>query len=309
MNLIVTLGDPLSINVECILRILNDFSFDKNIRLTIIGSLYHFQYQANKLGFNFRPDHFIDIGHKSLEFPTHQLSLEQRGELATKALYKACEFSNPKAIITSPVNKFAMDSYGFGFPGHTEFFSHQEKVETLMMLTSKKIIVALCTNHVAINAIKISKELIVKKVQLFHLGLTQLLALKNPRIAVCGLNPHCGDNGLFGNEEREIISPSINLLVKQGIKAIGPVSADTVFYDTLQGNYDAVLAMFHDQGLPVVKALAFNECVNITVNLPYLRISPDHGPAEDMFLLNKASLGSFQTCFEYARSYLITKTV
>jgi 4-hydroxythreonine-4-phosphate dehydrogenase len=319
--LVVTLGDPFSINIEAVAIMLPTVSHRP---LCVLGCHEQWQRQVSDLGI--QPwvfdevlkdfpetiaDHtsfFIDSGGDGED--AKSLTAKQRGTIAKNALMllKHLPEGLPLAVVTSPIDKAAMAAVDFGFPGHTEYFSSLTGSDSIMLLAGPRLKVALATNHLALRAVadNLTQEVLLNKIGLMISSLQRYFGIKNPKIAVCGLNPHCGDGGLFGDEEIKIISPAIQEAKRlyPGSEIVGPLPADTVFYFAASGKFDGVLAMYHDQGLGPLKSLHFDDGVNITGGLPYLRISPDHGPASDLFMQNCASLKSFQAAFTIAESYL-----
>ena len=171
-----------------------------------------------------------------------------------------------------------------------------------MMLATKGLRVALATTHLPLIQVPqaITSELLEQVITILHCGLQQKFAIAQPKILVCGLNPHAGEGGHLGREEIEVIEPTLNQLRSQGIHLIGPLPADTLFTPKYLEQADAVLAMYHDQGLPVLKYKGFGAAVNITLGLPIIRTSVDHGTALDLAGTGKADCGSLQTAIEYA---------
>lgn len=205
--------------------------------------------------------------------------------------------SSVEAIVTAPISKKAIHQAGHKWPGHTEFLAAKAGVKDFaMMLVGRGLRVVLATTHLALNQVSrnLSREEIVKKLRLTNTWLSRYFGIKKPRIAVCGLNPHCGESGAFGMEEIRFIRPAVLEAQKENIEAVGPLPADTVFYRALKGKFDAVLAMYHDQGLGPLKLIAFDEGVNITLGLPFIRTSPDHGTAFDLMGQNKANCRSME---------------
>ena len=187
-------------------------------------------------------------------------------------------------LVTAPFNKRAMAGEGFGYTGHTEYLEKEFGVdEVAMIMVCDKLKVGVVTGHIALKDVvkSITKEKIIKKLQLMKASLERDFGVDAPKIAVLGLNPHCGDGGLLGDEEQQIILPAVTEANEQGILAFGPYSPDG-FFGTSYGKFDAVLAMYHDQGLTPFKAIAFEEGVNFTAGLPIVRTSPDHGTAYEM---------------------------
>jgi len=201
-------------------------------------------------------------------------------------------------LVTAPINKATIQSPGFRFPGHTEYIeaSVGDGQKALMILMNENIRVALVTTHLAIKNVAeaITQEKIVEKATILHRSLKRDFRISNPRIAVLSLNPHAGDEGLLGNEEKDIIRPAIEQLTEQGIQAFGPYPSDGFFGSGAYDRFDAVLAMYHDQGLTPFKALALDDGVNFTAGLPIVRTSPDHGTAFDIAGTGKADENSMR---------------
>ena len=189
---------------------------------------------------------------------------------------------NSSSLVTGPLNKSIIQKHIQNFTGHTEFLKKKFNAnEVLMYMTNGDLHLGITTTHVPLRVVPnvISRDLIKNKYKLLHHGLVDIFKLASPKIAVLGINPHAGEFGTIGNEEQNTILPAIDELRDEGYDAYGPVSADTVFTQT---KYDAVLSMYHDQALPVLKTIDFNKTVNISLGLPFLRISVDHGTAEDI---------------------------
>jgi len=194
----------------------------------------------------------------------------------------AGEFS---AIVTAPVHKSVIADSGVPFMGHTEYLAARTHAPLpVMMLASKAMRVALATTHLPLKEVSaaITIDSLCKIATILHNDLEKWWGIANPRIAVCGLNPHAGESGHLGDEEIKVIGPAIDLLKERGIRVSGPLPADTAFVPRILADFDAVLAMYHDQGLPVIKHAGFDTAVNITLGLPILRTSVDHGTALDL---------------------------
>lgn len=188
-------------------------------------------------------------------------------------------------LVTAPINKRAMVNEGFGYTGHTEYLEQEFGVdEVAMIMVSDRLKVGVVTGHIPLKDVRdsITTEKILKKLRLMKASLQRDFGVDQPKIAVLGLNPHCGDGGLLGDEEQQIILPAVQQAVAEGILAFGPYSPDGFFGLGNYSKYDAVLAMYHDQGLTPFKALAFEDGVNFTAGLPVVRTSPDHGTAYEM---------------------------
>ncbi|MCK9555459.1 4-hydroxythreonine-4-phosphate dehydrogenase PdxA [bacterium] len=200
-------------------------------------------------------------------------------------------------IVTAPINKESIKKAGYDFPGHTEYLADKTKTKDFaMMLIGGNIRTALVTTHLPLRKVagRLTVSGIYRKILVLNDGMLKL-GFKKPRIAVCALNPHAGEHGRFGSEEQKIIKPAIIKAARKKIDCSGPFPADTVFYFANKKKYDAVLAMYHDQGLIPVKMLGFDDGVNITLGLPFIRTSPDHGTAFDIAWKNKASSKSMET--------------
>ena len=188
-------------------------------------------------------------------------------------------------LVTAPINKRAMTAEGFGYTGHTEYLQDAFQAEEIaMIMVSPQLKIGVVTGHIPLKDVPsaLSKESILSKLRLMNDSLIRDFGIRTPKIAVLGLNPHCGDGGLLGDEEKEIILPAVLQANDEGILAFGPYSPDGFFGLGNYGRFDATLAMYHDQGLAPFKALAFSEGVNYTAGLPIVRTSPDHGTAYDM---------------------------
>ncbi|KAA8486686.1 4-hydroxythreonine-4-phosphate dehydrogenase [Arcticibacter tournemirensis] len=201
------------------------------------------------------------------------------------------------ALVTAPINKHNIQSESFNFPGHTEYIQHRTgAADSLMFLVGEDLKVGVVTGHVPLADISrhITKEAIVSKLQLMKESLKTDFWVQKPKIAVLGLNPHASDNGLIGSEEKEIIIPAIEDANEKGIFAFGPYAADGFFGNSSHNQFDAVLAMYHDQGLIPFKYIEFHNGVNFTAGLPVVRTSPDHGTGYDIAGKNLASENSFR---------------
>ena len=206
------------------------------------------------------------------------------------------------AMVTAPVHKGIINDAGIAFSGHTEFIAELFDCYPLMVLAADKLRVALATTHLPLSEVPsaINKSTIETTLQILHDDLRARLGISSPRILVCGLNPHAGESGHLGMEEIEIITPAIQAAQAKGIDAKGPLPADTLFTPRHLQHADAVLAMFHDQGLPVLKYAGFGNAVNITFGLPIIRTSVDHGTANDLAGTGKADGGSLQAALNTA---------
>jgi len=213
-------------------------------------------------------------------------------EAATNSLAKG----EIDVLVTAPINKDNIQSENFKFPGHTEYLESKLEGESLMILMSENLRIGLITGHIPVSKIAetITPELIKKKVAILYKTLVQDFAISKPKIAILGLNPHCGDHGVIGNEDDEVIRPTIAEIQNAGQLVYGPYSADSFFGSENYKNFDAILAMYHDQGLAPFKTLAFGGGVNFTAGLNKVRTSPDHGTAYELAGKGKANINSFK---------------
>ena len=216
-----------------------------------------------------------------------------------------CLQKKVNAMVTGPVQKSIINQAGFIFTGHTEYLADKTGSTPVMMLATQHLRVALATTHLPLKNVSeaISKESLSETLIILDRFLQQQAAIQKPKIVVCGLNPHAGENGNLGDEEINTIIPVINKLKQQNINLVGPLPADTLFTAKYLDDADAVLAMYHDQGLPVLKYSGFGKAVNITLGLPFVRTSVDHGTALDLAGTGKASNSSLQEAIKMAIKY------
>jgi 4-hydroxythreonine-4-phosphate dehydrogenase len=207
------------------------------------------------------------------------------------------------AIVTAPVHKGVINDAGIAFSGHTEYLAARTRsARAVMLLVAGELRVALATTHLPLREVSgaISVDSLCETAAILAGGLEKGFGLRAPRIAVCGLNPHAGESGHLGDEELRVIAPAIERMRREGLAASGPLPADTVFVPATLAGFDAVLAMYHDQGLPVVKHSAFDQAVNVTLGLPLVRTSPDHGTAFDLAGSGRAGCGSLRAAVQLA---------
>ncbi len=228
------------------------------------------------------------------------------GAYVVETLRLACEGNMSgefKAIVTGPVHKGLINKAGIPFSGHTEYFAQQANCpDVVMMLATPGLRVSLMTTHIPLAYVSkaITFERIIKITNILNKDLKEKFGIATPRIYVCGLNPHAGEDGHLGREEIEVITPALESLRAQGLDLVGPLPADTIFQEKYLNDADAVLAMYHDQGLPVLKYKGFGSSVNITLGLPFIRTSVDHGTAIELAGTNKADSGSFRAAINSA---------
>lgn len=221
-----------------------------------------------------------------------------QAEATIKAIELAVKLTvsgKASAVVTNPIAKHVLAKAGFAYPGHTEFLgalarNHTPEATPVMMLCAPELRVVPVTIHIPLAKVPgtLTSKLIVQTVKITAAGLRRWFGINRPRLAITGLNPHAGENGMMGNEELKIIAPAIVTLRAAGIDVSGPHSADALFHAAARRGYDAVIAMYHDQALIPLKTLAFDEGVNVTLGLPFIRTSPDHGTAFDIAGSGKA---------------------
>jgi 4-hydroxythreonine-4-phosphate dehydrogenase len=203
-----------------------------------------------------------------------------------------------QAIVTAPAHKHALNLAGFRWPGHTEWLAHLAgDVEVAMMLAAERLRVVLVTTHVPLRSVPqlLTTDKLIRTGRVTRAALTDWWGIPEPRLAVCALNPHAGESGLFGDEEERVLRPAV-----EALGASGPFPADTVFVRALRGEFDAVLAPYHDVGMTAIKVAAFGQGVNVTLGLPFPRTSPDHGTALDIAGTGRADPASMRAAIELA---------
>jgi 4-hydroxythreonine-4-phosphate dehydrogenase len=216
---------------------------------------------------------------------------------------EGCSTGEFDALVTGPVHKGVINEAGIPFTGHTEFLAELTgTARVVMMLATEGLRVALATTHLPLAEVSrhITPQLLDEVIRILHRDLQQRFGLAAPRILVCGLNPHAGEGGHLGREEIEVIAPVLERLRQEGMQLFGPLPADTLFTPRYLAEADAVLAMYHDQGLPVLKHLGFGRAVNVTLGLPFVRTSVDHGTALELAGSGKAETGSLEYAIEVA---------
>jgi 4-hydroxythreonine-4-phosphate dehydrogenase len=219
-----------------------------------------------------------------------------------EAATRACQDGRCSALVTAPVHKGIINDAGIPFTGHTEYLAELTHSDPVMMLACPGLRVALATTHLPLRQVAdaIDRPLLEKVIRILHHDLLERFGIDRPRILVCGLNPHAGEGGHLGREEMDVIIPVLDMLREQGMNLSAPLPADTLFTPRHLSEADAVLAMYHDQGLPVLKHMGFGEAVNITLGLPIVRTSVDHGTALDLAGTGKAEAGSLQAAIAVA---------
>lgn len=315
----ITHGDPNGIGYEVILKTLNNKLILDMCSPIVYGAktaldFHKKELELEKVKFQFinkaeeakvKTASFIDCGSNDFKVELGKGTPES-GKLAFDALEKAIDdlkAGNIDVLVTAPINKDNIQSDNFNFPGHTEYLaSKDDKEKNLMFMVSSKLKVAVATGHIPLNEIstQLTTDVIVEKIELMEKSLKDDFSIRKPKIAVLGLNPHAGDNGLLGKEDQEIILPAIAKAKEKGILAFGPFAADGFFGSSSYKSYDGVTAMYHDQGLIPFKALAFGQGTNFTAGLSFIRTSPDHGTGFDIAGQNKADESSLRQALYFA---------
>jgi 4-hydroxythreonine-4-phosphate dehydrogenase len=308
-------GDPAGIGPEICLKSLHDNSENLS-NFELIGDIDFYKKLSKDLNLDlsfqniYKREDFVTVKNISLDseitfgMPNVSNSKYILDVLMTGSL--GCLNKEYSALVTGPINKKIINDYGFEFSGHTEFLADISNTKNVvMLLANSKLKVALLTTHLPLSKVSesITSKKIIETTKILNDSLKKLWKIKNPKIGILGLNPHAGEGGFLGNEEIEIIEPAIRTLHQENLEIDGPISADTAFLEEKLNKYDAYLAMFHDQGLPVLKSMGFGDSVNITLGLPFTRISVDHGTAYELAGKNKADPSSFKKSMELALEF------
>ena len=304
--LCITLGDPLGIGPEITARTLDFLQKKKiNISFIVIGSKKAFHKACDNLNINKKLKYikeFIDYD-ENIDFLNKPSIVG--GSISYKSICKAAELFKNKmvqAIVTAPISKESLHLAGHKYDGHTGLLGSLFNVEEPYLMLANKIFSTLhITCHKSLKeAIKlITKEKIVEVINIGHKHMLKINKTE-PRIAVCGLNPHAGENGIFGSEEINEIIPAVEFLKTKGLNIVGPISPDIIFREAVKKKFDLVIANYHDQGHIPVKLLYFDQSVNVTLGVPFIRTSVDHGTAFDIAYKNRASAKNMLNAIIYA---------
>jgi 4-hydroxythreonine-4-phosphate dehydrogenase len=295
-------------------------------RLTVLGDADVLRARARQLGIavdfvagDAVPPHrpgVLHVRHIPAVAPVTAGVLDARNSGHVLALLDAalagCMSGVYHAVVTAPVHKGIINDAGFAFTGHTEYLAdHSGTRKVVMMLAGGGLRVALATTHLPLRAVAdaITPALLDEVIRILHADLQSKFGIAEPRILVAGLNPHAGESGHLGREEIDVIGPALDRLRGEGMNLVGPLPADTLFSRIHSDPCDAVLAMYHDQGLPVLKYASFGAGVNITLGLPFIRTSVDHGTALDLAGSGRAEAGSLLTAIEVAMEMVQKKGV
>jgi 4-hydroxythreonine-4-phosphate dehydrogenase len=261
----MTVGDPRGIGPEIVAKALADPGVSERCDVVVVGP------EGAGVAVSERVGHWVPGSGPAAA-----------GRLSGLAIARAVEMALAGAvdgIVTGPIDKMALYAGGYDFPGHTEMLASLTRSRVAMMLASDKLRVVLATTHIPLSSVpeKVTTESIIETARITGVGLREWFGIAEPRIALCALNPHAGDGGRFGNEDTELLAPAARTA---GIA--GPFPADTVFVRAMRGEFDAVIAPYHDVGMTAIKVASFGSAVNITLGLPFPRTSPDHGTALDI---------------------------
>lgn len=301
----ITSGEPAGIGPELVARLAERHQAKPfPARLVVLGDADLLAARAARTGVAWHyarydplafapPGNAIEVWHQPLAAPAvpgHPDPTNARSVLSMlETACDACATGAFAALVTGPVQKSAFQDAGIPFMGHTEFFAARTGTpRVVMMLVSvaapEALRVALVTTHLPLRAVAdaITRASVIETLTIVQQQLSSRFAIAEPRIAVCGLNPHAGESGHLGSEDRDVVAPAIEAARAIGIDATGPVPADTVFVPDIAKRFDAIVAMYHDQGLPVLKAASFGHGINVTLGLPFVRTSVDHGTALDL---------------------------
>lgn len=325
-RIVVTAGEPAGIGPDLVLALSKE---DWAHQLIVCADKTLLEQRAQQLGINVKLEDYdssaeptpqqagsLVVDHIPLATPVVAGKLDEaNGHYVLNTLERAalgCMNDEFDAIVTGPVHKGVINRAGVAFSGHTEFFAEKSNTPlVVMMLATEGLRVALVTTHIPLAYVSkaVTEERLEKIIEILHRDLLEKFAITEPKIYVCGLNPHAGEDGCLGREEIETITPTLEKIRQQdGINLIGPLPADTIFNDKYLQDADAVLGMYHDQVLPVLKYKGFGRSVNITLGLPFIRTSVDHGTALELAGKGVADTGSFRTALAYAIDLVEKKT-
>jgi len=307
-HLALTCGEPAGIGPDlCVLLSQRMAAHDLGCDITVLADAPLLQSRAAQLGQPLITSERFQIEHVPLAVPAVAGKLDVRNAPQVLALLDAalqgCRSGRFAGMVTGPVQKSIINDAGIAFTGHTEYLAEAcGGVLPVMLLASSTLKVALVTTHLPLTAVSaaITPAVLDQTLHIVDADLRRLWRIAKPRIAVCGLNPHAGESGHMGREEIDVIAPAIARARAAGIDASGPWPADTIFVPQRLDQHDVVLAMYHDQGLPTLKYTGFGSAVNVTLGLPVLRTSVDHGTALDLAGSGRADCGSLEAAVQLA---------
>jgi len=324
----VTMGDPAGIGPEVIVKALADPEVRRRGRFVVYGlnellayaadmaelDVFWWRDQHERVDSNY-PQTVVVADYDEISWLETNIKRSSKvgGQASMRFVVDAIEdakIGNIDALVTAPINKESWKLASFKYPGHTELFADKCRAKQVaMMFVGAPFRVVLATIHEGLFEIRHRFTIgrVFTPIDLVNDALKQWFGVAQPKIAVAALNPHAGEGALFGDEEKRIIEPAILMAQEVGIDVVGPFPADTLFYQALDGRYDAIVAMYHDQGLIPVKMLAFDKAVNVTIGLPIIRTSVDHGTAFDIVGRNAANPASMKAAIHLACDMVETK--
>lgn len=318
----ISVGDLNGVGIELILKTFEDKRMYELCTPVVFGADKSVAYYKKGLKLNFPTHNITDVSkihegklnvinvwndHVVLQPGTPSEISGKKAFESLEAATNALSLGDIDVLLTAPISKENIQSEDFNFPGHTEYLESKLDGESLMILMSEDIKIGLVTGHVPVSEVSelLNKELICKKIDIMYESLRKDFGVSKPKIAVLGLNPHCGDNGVIGKEDDELIRPLLNEYQEKGKLIYGPYAADGFFGNQSYLKFDAVISMYHDQGLVGFKAISFGKGVNFTAGLNKVRVSPDHGTAFDLAGKGTVNVSSFKEALEQGIS--ITK--
>jgi 4-hydroxythreonine-4-phosphate dehydrogenase len=286
----MTVGDPRGIGPEIVAKALADPRVSERCDIVVVGP------EGAGVSVGEPVDRWVAGSGAALAGKLSGLAIERAVEMALAG--------NVDGIVTAPIDKAALHAGGYDFPGHTEMLASLTGSRVAMMLASDKLRVVLATTHIPLGSVteKLTADSIVEAARITREGLQQLFGIAEPRIALCALNPHGGDSGRFGDEDTMLLAPAARAA---GIE--GPFPADTVFVRAMRGEFDAVIAPYHDVGMTAIKVASFGSAVNITLGLPFPRTSPDHGTALDIAGQDRADASSMIAATLLCASFVLLR--
>ena len=317
----ITMGDPCGIGPEIIVRAVASLEVAKRCRPLVLGDSIAMERAVAVTGTRLAvkpvsaealPDHFpsdtlhvlplSQLSHEEMPFGAPTTAVGKAVHSYILEAVRLCQSGIAAGMATAPISKDVLNRAGYRYPGHTELLAELTGTrDVVMMLAGERLRVSLVTIHEALRNVPglLTIERVLTTLRITNDDLARYHR-PNPRLAVLALNPHCGEGGLFGDEEERIIAPAVALARSEGIDAVGPLSADTLFHFAVRGDYDGVVCMYHDQGLIPLKLLHFDDGVNVTLGLPIIRTSVDHGTAYDLAGTGRASAESMKAAIVMA---------
>lgn len=302
----LTIGEPAGIGPDIVLQLAHqDPGLFSSEKIIVLGNKKLLGERAEKLGISSAVNqlsiHDIALSEKVIPGKLNPRNAAFVMEMLTVAA-KGCIEKKFSGIVTAPIHKSVINDAGFSFKGHTDFFSQYMHTKTVMMLMTDKLKIALLTDHIPLRDVpaQITTENLSRCLEIIIHDFQTKLKIARPTILVCGLNPHAGEQGYLGIEEKVIMIPVIKNFRKKECEILGPVGADVAFTEHYRKQVDVILTMYHDQGLPVIKYAGFSDAINVTLGLPFVRTSVDHGTALDIAGTGKADTTSLRNAILFA---------